>query len=335
MSIRLAVPRWFLSLPKPAACLILLVAICCLAAPLEAQVQALAPNTVVNLPPVDETPYVVSYDAMQPRDVRADRVVDVCLSGNQCWDWQLLPDGLMYPAYLSGGRESRMGSAWVYESSQGWLWDMAVGGRFGLFRYGTEGMILPQGWQVDIEGAAFPRLDPEEQRSYVACDFRFGIPLTYRSGAFEGKFAYYHISSHLGDEYMVMHNTLHRINYSRDVFVLGGAYRLQPSVRLYGEVGWAFYTDGGSKPWEFQFGVDCSTPYPTTPSGAPFLAINARLRQEVDYGGNMTVETGWQWRSQSGKLMRLGMRYFNGMSDQSQFFKTFENQLGFGAWFDY
>ena len=31
----------------------------------------------------------------------------------------------------------------------------------------------------------------------------------------------------------------------------------------------------------------------------------------------------------------LGMQYFNGMSDQGQFYKTFEEQIGFGLWYDY
>ncbi len=49
----------------------------------------------------------------------------------------------------------------------------------------------------------------------------------------------------------------------------------------------------------------------------------------------MTVETGWQWRGATGHLFRIGMRYFNGMSEQGQFFNTFEEQIGVGLRYDF
>src|SRR5690606_26754469 len=148
----------------------------------------------------------------------------------------------------------------------------------------------------DIEGAAFPRLDLEDNRDLISADFRFGMPLTFGYGRLQTKFAYYHLSSHLGDEYLEKNPTAVRINYSRDVFVLGASYDLTDSLRIYSEVGWAFYTSGGSEPWEAQFGIDYSSPYPTGFRGAPFFAVNGRIREEVDWGGNITAQVGWQWR---------------------------------------
>ena len=68
---------------------------------------------------------------------------------------------------------------------------------------------------------------------------------------------------------------------------------------------------------------------------APFFAINGHLRQENDFGCNLDIQTGWQWRGRGGHLFRLGMQYFNGMSDQYQFFNQFEEQIGVGVWYDY
>jgi hypothetical protein len=249
--------------------------------------------------------------------------------------WQWLPDGLMYRSYLASGREPRFASQWVREQEQGWLWDITLGGRVGLWRYGTEDPLLPQGWQIDLEGAAFPRLALEQERDLVSVDFRCGVPITFRRGRWEGKFGYYHLSSHLGDEYELTHPWIHRINYSREALVLGVAYYPWPDLRLYGETGWAFYSDGGSEPWEFQFGADYSPWYPTGARGAPFFAVNGRLRQEIDYGGNFTLQTGWQWRGRTGHLLRTGLQYFNGQSDQYQFFREHEQQVGVGLWYDY
>jgi hypothetical protein len=255
--------------------------------------------------------------------------------GQTCWTWQILPDGLMYDAYLASGRESRFASHWFYERDQGWLWDSTLGGHVGLLRYGTQDILWPEGWQLDVEGAAFPRLTLEEHRDLVSVDFRIGVPLTFRQGPWEGKFAYYHLSSHLGDEYKESHPEVMRINYSRDALVLGLAWRPTMDLRLYAEAGYGFYIDGGTEPWEFQFGIDYSPANPSGICGAPFFAVNTRIREEVDFGGNFTVETGWQWRGETGKLFRWGFYYFNGMSDQYTFFREFEEHLGVGLWYDY
>lgn len=257
--------------------------------------------------------------------------------GNEAdsWSFQLLPEGLIYRSYLAGGKESRLASQWVYERDQGWFWDLTAGGRVGLIRYGTRDTDWPEGFQLDVEGAAFPRLTLDSQRDLVSADFRFGIPLTYRAGPWETKFAYYHLSSHLGDEFMLKHPAISRINYSRDALVLGMGWRPRDDIRLYAEAGWAFYVDEGSAPWEFQFGAEYSPAYPTGFRGAPFLAINTRLREEVDYGGNVTMQAGWQWRNETGRLVRTGFYYFNGKSDQYEFVQEHEELVGIGLWYDF
>ena len=252
------------------------------------------------------------------------------------WSWQLLPEGLLFRSYLASGRESRLGSVWYYERERGWLWDTTLGGRVGILRFGSDDNLRPEGWQLDVEGAAFPRLDIEENRDLDSADFRFGVPLTYARGPWEAKLAYYHFSSHLGDEYIQRNPTAQRINYSRDAMVVALAYRLQDDLRLYAEAGYAFYNSGGSRPWEFQFGVDWSPLWATGFCGAPFLAVNGHLRQEVNFGGNLIAQAGWQWRGRyNGPLLRTGFQYFNGKSLQAQFFNEHEEQFGLGVWYDY
>ncbi len=258
------------------------------------------------------------------------------VSSDGSWCHQILPDGLIYRSYLAGVKESRFAGQWVHDVNLGWMWDITLGGRVGILRYGTTSDDHPEGWQLDIEGAGMPRLDLEhKERDLIASDFRFGIPLTYGRGSYQTKFAYYHLSSHLGDEYMVRYSTLLRRNYSRDVIVWGHSYFLTQDLRLYGEAGWAFNYDGGTEPWEFQVGVDYSPVKPTGHRGSPFVAVNGHLRQEFDFGGNLVVQTGWQWRGHSGHLFRVGLHYFQGMSDQWEFFDQFEDKLGFGIWYDF
>lgn len=253
----------------------------------------------------------------------------------QPWTWQLMPEGLIYRAYLAGIKESRLSSTWVSERRSGGQWESTLGGRVGLLRYGTQDAFWPEGWQLDVEAAAFPRLDLEEHRDLDAADFRAGVPLTWRRGVLEAKFAYYHLSAHAGDEFLIKNPDFERINFSRDVLVLGAAIRPTVNTRFYAEAGWSFYTDI-SEPWEFQFGAEYAPREPTGWRGGPFLAVNGHLREEVDFGGNVVVETGWAWRSaEVGRLFRAGFQYVNGKSRQFQFFDQFEEQIGGGIWYDY
>lgn len=250
------------------------------------------------------------------------------------WTTQFFPNGLIYRSYLAGVKEPRFGVQVFHEKDDGWLWDITLGGRVGLLRYGTTNVARPEGFQIDMEGAAFPRLDPESQMDLNASDFRFGIPFTYGVDRWQVKFAYYHLSSHLGDEYVLRNNLTTRFNYARDALVLGLSYFALPSVRLYAEADWAFYQDV-SRPWAFQFGAEFSPQGPTGPRGTPFVALNGHLRQELDYSGNVVAQAGWQWRSTAGHMFRIGAHYYNGLNPQFALFNDFEEQIGFGAWYDY
>ena len=192
----------------------------------------------------------------QPGD--GDSHLESILGGNEPWSWQILPSGLMYKSYLAGDREPRLGGQLVYERNAGWLLDSTLGARVGVSRYGTDNDFWPQGWQLDIEGAAFPRFD--QTRSLVDTDFRAGVPLTTRQGPWEMKFGYYHYCSHIGDFYMLSHPDYQRINYVRDTIIWGLAVHLNPDVRLYSEAGWAFRIDGGAEPWEFSSAPSSARP---------------------------------------------------------------------------
>jgi hypothetical protein len=252
----------------------------------------------------------------------------------QPYEWHLLPQGLIYRSYLAGEKESRLRSFWYSERGRN-LWDLTLGGNVGLIRYGTQGNVRPEGWQLGLEGAGIVRLDVDQDRDVDSDDFRGGIPITWGDSMYQVKFAYYHLSSHLGDEYLIKHPTYERLNYSRDCFVWGHSVYPTENFRVYGEVGWAFAYDVG-KPWEFQFGIDWAPGNATGARGAPFAAVNAHLREELNYGGNLVFQTGWAWRrSPASGLFRVGMEYYNGKDDQFSFLEDSVEKIGGGIWYDF
>lgn len=306
-------------------------AICGFAAlPLRAQ-EVLPPPETVTVPTAPGSPYLFDFPSTQPWHGPLPQQ-----DYGDGWTPQVLPNGIVYRSYLAGPKESRISSFWFNEQDQGSLWDITLGGRAGIYRYGTKDEFRPEGFQVDIEGAAELRLDPEEERDLTSSDFRFGVPLTYAVGVFETKLAYYHLSSHLGDEFLLKNPGVERINYSRDAVVLGLAMYPTEDVRIYAEAGYAFVRYGGAEPWEFQVGAEFSPACTPHLQGAPFAAVNLLMRDEVDFGGTFTAQAGWQWRGyKRSHLARAGVQYQAGKSPQLEFLNRNEEQLGVALWYDY
>lgn len=252
------------------------------------------------------------------------------------WQAQILPKGVLYPAYLAGRKESRLQSIFTNDSDYGWLWDISLGGRVPLFRYGTVNSPQPEGFQIDMEGAALLRLDFERNRNLTSTDYRAGLPITYGTKFWQLKTGYYHVSSHLGDNYL-LDNFRKKVHYVRDEIFFGIALKPVSSVRLYGEAGWAFNVGETTSPWELQFGAEFSPQYSDERKwrGAPFAAVHGHLFQELDFGGYVNSQIGWQWRRPDNGLFRLGAEFYSGCDDQYQFHYTHQKKIGLGFWYDF
>ncbi len=253
------------------------------------------------------------------------------------WDWHLLPDNIIYKSYMACGREPRLGIHFIdsMQPDNMSYWDCSIGARVSLIRFGTNNPLYPEGFELEMDACAFPRLTLDSHRDLWSCDYRFAFPLAYRKGHWEYMFGYYHISSHLGDENMVRNNSLQRLNYVRDCLMLGVGYRPNLDWRFYFNAEWAFYIDDGAKPWQFIFGFEYSPMNTHGCYGAPFLAMCARLRQDIDFSGSLTLEAGWQWRTKQSHVFRTGLFYLNGASDHYQFYDVFEQEIGVGFWYDF
>jgi hypothetical protein len=294
------------------------------------------------LGPVDERPAPEAVDAesIEHDDLSgalSEAATVYCAPGGSGGGYglHLMPQGLIYKSYLAGVKESRFRSVWNHERDDGNIWDITLGGNVGILRYGTRGDVRPEGIQLGIEGAGEVRLDTDINRDVNAVDFRFGIPITWGDSFHQEKLAYYHLSSHVGDEYLLRTPGFNRLNYSRDVIVWGESFYVRENLRIYGEAGYGVYVDVAD-PWEFQFGVDWAPMGRTGGRGAPFAAVNGHLREELDYGGTFVFQTGWCWRrGPATGLFRVGFEYYNGKDDQFSFFNEGVEKYGFGIWYDY
>ena len=251
-------------------------------------------------------------------------------------EWQLLPNDVMYPSYLAGEKEPRFQAVWLRGADGIWKWETALGGRVALLRHGTVNTARPEGWELQLEGAALARVQVFEPSAPLdATDYRVGFLSVWRDGPVAVKAGYYHLSSHAGDEYLIANPGYQRINYVRDSAILGTFIDLTDKIQVYGEVGYAG-ADGGAKPLEFQYGIQMSPQGPTGLKGKPFAAINGHTREDRGWITSVNMTAGWQWRgTSSNHLWRLGMQYYNGPSMQWEFVGRRESIGGGGIWYDF
>jgi len=251
-------------------------------------------------------------------------------------DWQILPDGLMYHSYLAGPQEPRISAILFGDDDGGYFCDATVGGRIGFLRYGTESAKDPQGWQWDLEGAVMTRLNLLESEDVDSMDYRFGTLITWAEGPWAMKFGYFHISSHVGDEYQERNPTYRRVNYVTESAILGVSHQALEQLRLYGEVVFAVKYSEEAKRWQFQTGAEWTPAPRPSKKIAPFVAVNLGFRESTDYHMATTIQAGWGYLGpKSDRRLRWGLQYGDGPTSQFQFFSQNEQYLGWGLWFDY
>ena len=248
------------------------------------------------------------------------------------------PPGRADVQSVLGGRKKN--PAWPRCSTppagrSGAVWENTLGAHVGLLRYGTTEAVNPQGWQFDLEGAAMPRVDMGHEDDLEAVDFRAGWLITHRRGPNAFKAGYYHLSSHVGDEFLIRNVGFERINYVRDSLIVGWTRDLfTPDLQIYGEVAWALYAQDGAKPLELQYGIQYS-PLVFGLRGAPFAAVNGHTRQDFNYITSINAQVGWQWRGASNHTLRTGFQYYEGPALQWSFVGQSERMVGAGIWFDF
>jgi len=249
------------------------------------------------------------------------------------WVWQVRPNGTLYHTYWANPHEPRLATHTLGDED-GTFQDSSIGGRVGIVKFGPKG--IDQGFQLDVLGGAKLRQDWTNEMSVYAADFRYDILGTWADGPNRWKFGFYHVSAHVGDEFLAFNPGFQRIDYFRDTLVLGYSHNPFPELRLYGEVGWAFHTNV-SEPWEIQLGFDYGPAGPTGPWGAPFAAANVHLREELNFGGTLGMQLGWAWRGEQmgDGVLRTGLFVNEGATPHLSFYRQSETQVGWGLWYDY
>ena len=248
---------------------------------------------------------------------------------------QNFPSTLLWEVPFASKREPRMmvqGTSYENYVNTRTL-ETSIGTTLGLFR------ITPPGhdwaFQIDFFGVVHSRLSPED---LMASDYRFGVPLTFHWADFHGKISFEHTSAHLGDEYQRNTRVL-PYNFSKDEAVLGvGHYFLERSLRVYGQVSYAFFQDVVNDPNRYRYDLGFQYIAPGGGSvGSPFIAAHVDYQGLQKFQANYNAQAGWIWRNPTQRLsnVRVFAEYYKGRSPYGQFLFNREDFYGVGLSCDF
>lgn len=188
--------------------------------------------------------------------------------------------------------------------------------------------------QIDIGACMWANFDMNptikvrnESAELVTTDYILSIPLSYSRGNYSFRLRVYHISSHLGDEYMVTHPTIGRLNPSFEAIDFFASYQFQDSLRFYIGPGVILHSDESfpMNNFYFEYGFEFR-PIVTKFNhprlyGTPFLALDCQNWEMHDYRPSLTIQAGYEWSKleRAGRNVRIFFEYHNGYSE-GQFF---------------
>ena len=226
--------------------------------------------------------------------------------------------------------------------SVGWRWNdealvknvvpVSYGNNFPIYRWFS---VWPCGGalQLNLEGALWGVFDVlGESAPLMNADYYVGIPLEYCCGRWSFRLRLFHISSHLGDEFLLQNPEVERLNPSAEYLDLFGSYYLGECLRLYAGAGWVVHDDesfnsgnvyaaGGAEVRLYKLGFYnyCQNLY-GTPLFAMHIEFNDRCKRKLGQTYILGYEVGKTCGTR--QVMRVFLEYHDGYNPDGQFCDT-------------
>ncbi len=212
---------------------------------------------------------------------------------------------------------------------------VSLGDDFPIFRWIN---VMRGDLQIGIEAGIWsvfnysniPHRPKHETCELVNTDYLVGIPLTYAFDQWSFRFRIYHISSHLGDEFLCNHRkeVSRRKNPSMEAIDLFSSYQFSSGLRGYFGPGVVFHSDPSFriKPLYIEYGIELrlfgSKFNYHRLYGTPFFAAHVENWQQRHWDWDITMKLGYEISKLQGvgRKMRLYVDYHYGFSYEGQFF---------------
>lgn len=200
--------------------------------------------------------------------------------------------------------------------------------------------------QINLDGGVWAVFDPcHESAPLMNADYYIGLPIEYAVGNWVFRLRPYHISSHIGDEFLLNHPNFDRRNPSAEYLDFYVSNMLTSEIRLYSGLGWViqhdesfntgnFYANAGVELHLYRYGFydPCQHLYGTPFFGMDFLYYNT-FSEHVD----QTYVIGYEWGKTCGcyRKLRVFAEYHDGYNVDGQFCKEASNYFSIRATYGY
>lgn len=242
-----------------------------------------------------------------------------------------LPPGPIFVYGLADPRRVAISAGWRFDEKifNDNTCPVSYGDYCGLYRwyhpFCTRGVL-----QFGVEGALWAIFEQtEESAPLVNADYYVGFPLTYSIDNWVWRLRGFHISSHLGDEFLINHPGFNRVNPSAEYLDLTASYQWDCDLRLYAGLGLILHSDDSFKMRRFysEFGLDYYLPWlryyyeTSNVLGRPFFGAHFRVREEANYRYDGTMVLGYEWGRvvPYARKVRFFGEWHNGQSYEGQF----------------
>ena len=197
---------------------------------------------------------------------------------------------------------------------------------------------------IGIQAGIFSVFDMDHPEAcMVNTDFFVAFMMTYAINKWSWRFRIWHISSHIGDEFLISNPGFDRRNLSDEAIDLFASYQMAKSVRLYLGLGDIFIRDREfpEHPLYFQWGAEircfgCRDHFNRL-YRQPLLAMNFFCWEHNNWNVSQTYMLGMEWSKLQGvgEKLRLMFEWHDGHSREGQFVGLESNYVAFKMQYGY
>ena len=215
--------------------------------------------------------------------------------------------------------------------------DISFGDTLAIYRWNNIGPCHGE-LQLELEGALWAVFNPlSDDSPLINADYYVGFPITYAFGRWQFRLRGYHVSTHLGDEFILGQSYIDRRNPSAEFIDFFVSNDFTDEIRYYAGIGVIVHQDETFKTGRVfaEVGAELRlrhlgfTDFCNQLYGEPFYAMNFRFRKDFKHHIDQTYVLGYEIGKLYGlcRKVRAYIEYHDGYSLDGQFQKLPTNYL--------
>jgi hypothetical protein len=287
----------------------------------------------------DELPYQnTSSESPCEPPVGSENTCIVELCADSVWFPESPP---IFRPFIANPRQVTYSAGWRFDDK---LFDhncinVSFGDTFAIYQWNN---VYGGPLRIELEGAVWALFAPlQESSPLINADYYVGVPITYAHDNWSFRLRGYHISSHIGDEFLLMHQKFKRLNPSAEYIDFFASYNFKDELRLFAGLGWMVHQDESFKlhpffaaaGWEWRMNAYKYYNASNNLYGVPFFASYFHFSKDCHHGVDQNYALGYEWGKLVGlcRRLRIFVEYHNGNSVEGQFSKFNTEYYGIRA----